>query len=71
MKHGLNVPGIVHSTVLRFHGSPPDLRSFLAAFDEIAADTKFPAIQVRELLLTSETNPYMREGEILRRFKLA
>lgn len=71
VERGLNVPGIIHSTMARFVQTPPDLNAFLSAFDEIAADTKFPAIQVGELLLTSETKPYMRGGEILRRFKLA
>jgi len=71
VERGLNVPGIIHSTVARFAQTPPDLNAFLSAFDEIAADIKFPAIQVGELLLTSETKPYMRGGEILHRFKLA
>ena len=67
---GLSVPGIIHSTVMRFIQPPPDLNQFLAAFDEIAADTKFPAISVDELLLTSETKPYMRDGKALHKFKL-
>lgn len=71
LKHGLNVPGIIHSTVARFAQTPPDLNEFLSTFDKVAADTKLPAIQVDELLLTSETKPYMRGGEVLRRIKLA
>ena len=67
---GLNVPGIIHSTVARFLRPPPNLKQFLAAFDEIAGETKFAGIEVGELLLTSETQPYMRGGEILRRFNL-
>jgi hypothetical protein len=64
------VPGIIHSTVMRFRQPPPDLEKFLSAFDALAAETDFPPIQVGEILLTSETKPYMRAGEILRRFKL-
>jgi len=71
VERGLNVPGIIHSTVARFAQTPADLNKFLSAFDKVAADTKFPAIQADELLLTSETKPYMRGGEILHRFKLA
>ena len=70
-ERGLNVPGIIHSTVLRFRQPPPDLEKFLAAFDALAAETSFPALEVGEILLTSETKPYMRGGEILRRFELA
>ena len=70
-ERGLNVPGIIHSTVMRFRQPPPNLEKFLAAFDEIACETSFPPLEVGELLLTSETKPYMRGGEVLRRFRLA
>ncbi|MSU58729.1 MAG: hypothetical protein EXS35_11255 [Pedosphaera sp.] len=69
-ERGLNVPGIIHSTVMRFRQPPPDLEKFLATFDEIAAETKFPPMEVGEILLTSETKPYMRSGEVLRRLTL-
>ena len=68
---GLNMPGINHSTVTRFRRVPPNLEKFLTAFDEIATETNFQPMQVREILLTSETKAYMRGGEILRRFRLA
>lgn len=67
-ERGLNVPGIVHSTILRFRQPPPELEQFLAAFDEIAAEAKFPPMDVGEFLLTTEMKPYMRGGEIRRRF---
>lgn len=67
---GLNVPGIIHSTVMRFRQPPPELEESFAAFDEIAAETDFPPMEVGEILLTSETKPYMRAGEKLRRFEL-
>ena len=67
---GLNTPGILHSTVARFAQTPADLTGFLSAFDEIAPSTKLPPIPVSEILLTSETKPYMRGGEILHRWRL-
>jgi hypothetical protein len=70
-ERGLTVPGIIHSTVMRFVQPPPDLNVFLKAFDEIATNTKFPAISVAELLFTTETKPYMRGGDVLRRSRLA
>jgi len=70
-QRGLNVPGIIHSTVMRFRQPLPDLEKFLAAFDQIAAETSFPPVEVEEILLTSETKPYMRGGEVLRRFQLS
>jgi len=69
-ERGFNVPGIIHSTVARFAQTPPDLNKFLSAFDDIVAGIKLPLVPVTEILLTSETKPYMRGGEILRRFKL-
>jgi len=68
---GFNMPGIIHSTVMRFRQRPPDLRKFLAAFDEVAAETRFPELEVGQILLTSETKPYMRGSEVLQRFKSA
>ena len=68
-ERGFNVPGIIHSTVLRFFRVPKDQETFLSRFDEIAAETKLPALQVDEVLLTAETKPYMRDGEVARHFK--
>jgi hypothetical protein len=68
---GLNVPGIVHSTVLRFKSAPANLRLFAAGFEEIAAGVQPVEMRIEELLLTLETKPYMREGRIEERFALA
>lgn len=68
-EHGLNVPGIIHSTVLRFVRPPADLEKFLIAFDEIVVETRFPALKVSDIFLTSETKPYMRGGMVLRRYE--
>jgi len=68
---GLNVPGIIHSTIMRFKSAPPDLPRFLAEFEQVAAAAApFPLI-INELLLTTETKPYMREGAVIQRFPLA
>lgn len=70
-ERGFNVPGIIHSTVMRFRQPPAHREEFLTAFDDIATHTCFPPTQVQEVLLTSETRPYMRGGEVLRRFRLS
>jgi hypothetical protein len=67
---GLSVPGIIHSTVMRLKKAPRDLPRLVAEFDAIAAATKPFGITVPEILLTTETKPYMRQGEILHRFPL-
>ena len=62
---GLNVPDIIHSTILRFKSAPPDPKKFAVRFAEAAAQAEPFRITIRELLLTAETRPYMRGGEIL------
>ena len=71
VRGGLNVPGIIHSTIMRFKGEPRDLTKFLADFDQVAAAAEPFPLAIDELLLTTETNPYMRAGEIAERFPLA
>ena len=67
---GFTVPGIIHSTFARFVRTPADPERLLAGFDAIAADTQFSPQEIGEILLTLETKPYMRGGEVLHRFKL-
>jgi hypothetical protein len=68
---GLKMPGIVHSTIMRFKSEPANLAKFLADFDAVAATVAPFPLAIDELLLTTETKPYMREGEIVHRFPLA
>jgi hypothetical protein len=68
---GLNAPGIVHSTVMRFKSVPSDLARFVAEFEEAAGAAQPVEIMIEELLLTTETKPYMREGTVEHRFPLA
>jgi hypothetical protein len=68
---GMNVPGIVHSTIMRFRAAPADAGRFTTDFEEAFAVAKAVEIVIDELLLTTETKPYMREGTIAHRFPLA
>ncbi len=69
-KAGLNIPNIIHSTVMRFRSAPVDLPTFLDGFSAIAAEHNFGTITVPKLLLTAETKPYMRGGKILHKWPL-
>jgi hypothetical protein len=68
---GLNAPEIVHSTVMRFKAAPADVARFAARFEEAAGTAHPVEIIIEELLLTTETKPYMRQGAVARRFPLA
>jgi hypothetical protein len=71
VRGGLNVPGIIHSTIMRFKSEPSNLAKFLADFDQAAVAAEPFTLAIDELLLTTETKPYMRAGEIVHRFPLA
>ena len=71
VRTGLNVPGIIHSTIMRFKSQPRDLARFLTDFDQAAATAESFPLQIDELLLTTETKPYMRAGEVVERFPLS
>jgi hypothetical protein len=68
---GMNAPAIVHSTIMRFKSTPLDLARFASRFEEAAGAPQQVEIQIEELLLTTETRPYMREGAVAFRFPLA
>ncbi|MGZ4964692.1 MAG: hypothetical protein ACXWBP_08675 [Limisphaerales bacterium] len=67
---GLNIPPIVHSTIMRFKTAPPDTQRLLSKFDEISRAVPRIPMRVSELYVTTETKPYMRAGEIIHRFQL-
>lgn len=71
VRGGLNVPGIIHSTIMRFKSEPANAAKFLTDFDAAVASVEPFPLAIDELLLTTETKPYMREGEIVCRFPLA
>lgn len=64
------IPNIVHSTILRFKSVPSNPSNFLFDFNSIKRNSKIAEILISELLITSETKPYMRDGEILYRISL-
>jgi hypothetical protein len=65
---GLQIPRALHSTVLRFR--TPPAAAWAAAFDAVAAQTRFGPALVDEILITTETRPYMMAGEIVHRHQL-
>jgi len=67
---GFTVPRIIHSTVLRFRALPSNFGAFRAGFDRIARQTEFRPLRVSALLLTAETEPYMRAGRALHQLAL-
>jgi hypothetical protein len=67
---GLNIPPLVHSTIMRFKRIPANTHEFLSKFDEISRTMPRATLRVNEIYITTETNPYMRAGEILRRYQL-
>jgi hypothetical protein len=71
VRAGLTVPGIIHSTIMRFKSEPANLGKFLGDFDESFAAAAPCTLAIDELQLTTETKPYMRAGEVLQRFPLS
>ncbi len=67
---GLEVPKAVHSTILRFRRVPDDPEALRARFEEIGRQTRFGRAQVDELLITTETRPYMAGGDVVHRATL-
>lgn len=66
----LNVPPLIHSTIMRFKKVPHDTQRFLEKFDEISRNLPRLKMRVTEIYVTTETKPYMREGEIVRCYQL-
>jgi hypothetical protein len=66
----LKLPNAVHSTVLRFRQPPAEPNTFVERFRDIARGVTFGKATVDELLVTTETKPYMRDGEIVHRQSL-
>jgi hypothetical protein len=70
MLSGFNLPDIVHSTFLRFIRIPEDFNAFRKSFDAATAKIGFGNAEIDEILLTSETKPYMLEGHVISRYSL-
>lgn len=67
---GMSIPPLAHSTIMRFKSVPVDTARFLSKFDEISRTAPRATMRVDEIYITTETKPYMREGEIFRRFPI-
>ena len=61
----MQIPQGLHSTVLRVRREPLDSERFIDAFRAIAASVRFGVASVDELMVTTETRPYMLEGRIV------
>jgi hypothetical protein len=64
-------PPAIHFTMARFRRAPAAPDDFAARFEVWAQSRSLGRARVAELLLTSETRPYMRAGAVLARFPLA
>ena len=67
---GLNLPPLIHSSIMRFKATPKKPAVFLSRFDEIAASIRLESMEIDEILVTIETKPYMRAGTAIRPFSL-
>jgi len=66
---GLNMPGIIHSTVARF-AAWSDPAEVISAFQASLGAFRLPGMLVSELLITTEIRPYMVAGAVRRRISL-
>jgi hypothetical protein len=67
----IKLPNAVHSTILRFRQVPAEAPAFCARFEEVARTVRLGPTRIDELLVTTETRPYMLEGEIVHHTRLA
>ena len=68
---GLNVPGIIHSTIMRWEKAPRVSARLISGFEKVFAAAVPFTINVHEILFTTEIKPYMRASEIVHRFRLS
>jgi hypothetical protein len=67
--YDLDVPKAIHSTILRFKDVPENSEEILLKFEEIMKDFHILEGTIRELYVTEELKPYMKEGRILEKIK--
>jgi hypothetical protein len=69
---GFRTPGIIHSTPLRIKKpiGIADQEDFIRSFCEATSGIDLGIVEIDEILLTSETKPYMRDGQVLSRYSL-
>jgi hypothetical protein len=66
----IGVPQGIHTTVLRFLQPPTNPEKFIENFESMAKKHYIGEGVINEFLLTSETRPYMLDGERLHHFQL-
>lgn len=66
---GLNIPGIIHSSVGRF-AERSNPAAVMTAFQESLGIFRLPGMLVSEWLITTEIRPYMVAGAVRRRIPL-
>lgn len=65
--YDLDTPRAIHSTILRFQEVPKDSIKFMDKFAEITQNFSLLAAIVKEVYITEELKPYMKEGSILQK----
>jgi hypothetical protein len=65
------IPQAIHSTVMRFRRAPAHPELFRSTFDAVAQGAGLGRARINELLITTETRPYMAAGSIAHRFRLS
>lgn len=58
-KDTFHIPGIVHSSFMRFRRKPPSFRRFRERFAAVAASWVPVEVQLRQFSMTREIRPYM------------
>lgn len=66
----IGIPSIIHCTIGRFINIIADKNKFKCDFEKISSRHIIGKVLIDEILLTSETKPYMRKGEILSRYPI-
>lgn len=68
--YDLDVPTAIHSTILRFKNTAIDRTDFIRRFEEIAKEFSLREGVTKEIYITEELKPYMREADILDKIEL-
>lgn len=68
--YDLDIPQAIHSTILRFKKVPSDKMEFVHRFEEISRGFPLLEARIKEIYITEELKPYMREGRIVERIAL-
>jgi hypothetical protein len=70
-EYDLDVPQGIHSTILRFKKTPTNRVEFIRNFEEISRAFSLKEVKIKEIYITEELKPYMREGSITGKIDLS